>query len=482
MSAAKLDYLLDSYDDSLVTSLICQRSLKEYIKTFWGVVEPGTEFIDNWHIDAICEHLEAVTKGEIRNLVINMPPRCMKSLLVSVMWQTWVWTFKPDSRWLYASYGQNLSTRDTLKARRIITSPLYQSLFSHIFKLTGDQNTKTRFENDQTGYRIATSVDGAGTGEGGDFIVVDDPQNATEAYSEAKVEATIEWWDMAMSTRGNNPKTVAKVIVMQRLAESDLSGHVLNVGGYEHLMLPMEYEADRKCITSIGWEDPRKKEGELLWPARVGEAENKAYKSSLGSFGYAGQMQQRPAPREGAIIKLSWIQEYAELPHAKNYSWSWDTAIKAGQENDYSVGMLWAECDNGYYLVDMFRQRVEYPDLRKMVAACFDKHKAHEVIVEDKASGQQIVQDFKRISNMPIIPVIPGRDMPGKKDERMQLVAPLFEAGKVFIPRKAEWRLDFINEITTFPSGKHDDICDATTQYLARRLNAFNHKPNIRIL
>jgi hypothetical protein len=208
----------------------------------WVIVEPSTPFVPGWHIDCIVEHLEAVTRGQIRNLIINVPPRHMKSLLVSVFWPAWEWIRWPERRWLYASYSAQLSIRDSVKCRRLIESPWYRSRWADRFALTSDQNTKGRFDNDRSGYRIATSVGGSATGEGGDRIVCDDPNNVNEVESDSVRKATNDWFDVVMSTRVNDPKTTAKVVVMQRCHEQDLSGHLLEQGGWEHLCLPAEYE------------------------------------------------------------------------------------------------------------------------------------------------------------------------------------------------------------------------------------------------
>ncbi|MBT6046455.1 MAG: terminase, partial [Candidatus Scalindua sp.] len=198
----------------IVKIALAEASLLEFIKQAWHILEPTTVFQSGWHLEAICDHLEAATNRQIRNLIINMPPRHMKSLAVSVFWPCWVWINDPSSRWLFSSYAQELSTRDSLKCRRLISSEWYRKRWGHKFHLTGDQNQKTRFENDKTGYRLATSVSGLVTGEGGDFIVCDDPHNVKQAESEAVRKGTLRWWDESMSTRGNNPKTVVKVVDM----------------------------------------------------------------------------------------------------------------------------------------------------------------------------------------------------------------------------------------------------------------------------
>ena len=209
-----------------------ENSLIEFMRQAWDIIEPGTTYVDGWHLHAICDHLQAVSEGKIRNLIINMPPRHCKSILVAVMWPVWTWIRHPEFRWLYASYSGNLSMRDSLKCRRLIQSAWFQERWGEKFGLIGDQNTKTFYENDKYGYRFATSVGGTTTGMGGSAIVVDDPHSAMEAQSDVIREGVLEWWDQAMSTRLNNPKTGAKVIVMQRLHERDLTGHLLKQGGY----------------------------------------------------------------------------------------------------------------------------------------------------------------------------------------------------------------------------------------------------------
>jgi predicted phage terminase large subunit-like protein len=288
----------------------CESNLKLLIRRAWHVVQPGTKFTDGPHIDALCEHLTAVTRGQIRNLLINVPPRHMKSLAVGVFWPAWEWISAPQRRWLFASYASTLSERDSNHCRRLIQSQWYQSRWGSRFRLCDDQNAKHRFENDKSGSRIATSVGGWATGEGGDRVVVDDPHNVVDRESEAARLEALRWWDESMSTRLNDPKTGAKVIVMQRIHEKDLSGHVLEQGGYVHLCLPAEFETSRRCVTVIGWRDWRKAEGELLWPDRVGPKEIAEFRRTLGSSAYAGQFQQRPSPAGGARFRAEWFRYF----------------------------------------------------------------------------------------------------------------------------------------------------------------------------
>src|SRR5579862_6535508 len=274
---------------------MASRGLREFVRQAWSIVEPSTPFVPGWHIEAIIDHLEAVSRGEIRNLLINVPPQHMKGLLVSVFFPAWEWIRWPERRWLYSSYAATLSIRDSVKCRRLIESPWYQARWGHVFALTGDQNAKSRFDNNRSGYRLSTSVGGSVTGEGGDRIICDDPHKVDEVESDTARKNAIDWWDVAMSTRVNDPKTSAKVVVMQRCHQQDRSGHLLEQGDWEHLCLPAEYESSR-AATSIRFADPRQEHGELLWPERFGAAEIESLKRSLGSYAAAGQLQQRPSP------------------------------------------------------------------------------------------------------------------------------------------------------------------------------------------
>lgn len=444
-----------------------RKSLRVFTQQAWHVVEPATPFQDNWHIGAICEHLEAATRGEIRNLVINIPPRCGKSTIVSVMWPTWVWTFRPEFRWMFASYGLSLANRDSVKCRRLIESPWYQRHFSDMFTLAGDQNAKSRFENDKTGYRLATSVDSGVTGEGGNAVVADDPHNVRQVESTAEREAVLEWWDAAISSRLNDPKRDVKVIVMQRVHASDLTGHVLDQGGYTHLYLPMEYEPARQCVTVLGWHDPRTRDGDLLWPERIGTQEVTALKISLGSYNYAGQYQQRPAPREGGVFKRDWFSRRyrpAALPRMTQIVQAVDSAFKTGVGSDYSVIATWGTDGRDYYLLDLWRAKVDFPDLVRAIPDQAAHWNPQAILIEDAASGQSAIQQLRRDTNLPII-AVPAK---GSKESRADSVSPLFEAGKVVLPEGVPWLGEFIEEHVNFPRAPHDDIVDTTSMSLTR--------------
>lgn len=453
-------------DLGLIDKELAKRSLSEFTRQAWHVVEPSTEFVSGWHLEAINEHLEAVTNGQIRNLLINMPPRHMKSLAVSVFWPCWEWATRPERRWLFASYAASLSIRDSVKCRRLIQSPWYQRNWGDRYKLTGDQNAKERYENDKTGYRLATSVGGAATGEGGDRIVIDDPHNVREAESETIRQAAVDWFWESMSTRLNDPKTGARVVVMQRVHAKDLSGSILEHGGFDHLCLPAEYEGTNR-VTSIGWSDPRSSPGDLLWPDRFGADELTDLKRSLGSYGTAGQLQQRPSPAEGGLFKRDWWKFYRERPRKfDEVVQSWDCTFKDLQSSDYVVGLVVGRIGADKYVLDMTRDRMGIGATMQAIRSMSAKWpESTAKLVEDKANGSAVIELLKH--EIPgLIPVNPE----GGKVVRAQAVSPEVEAGNVFLPDPtiAPWVHDFVEECAAFPNGANDDQVDALTQALVR--------------
>jgi predicted phage terminase large subunit-like protein len=470
----------------LVEAALFERSLREFVRGAWHVLEPATDFVGGWHLDAVCEHLEAVTGGQLRNLLINLPPRHAKSLCVSVFWMTWSWVSRPATRWLYSSYAAGLSTRDSLKCRRVLLSPWFQGLWGDRFRLVGDQNAKTRFENDRTGCRIATSVRGAATGEGGTIVVVDDPHSVKERDSARKVEATLAWWDEVMSTRLNDPKTGAKVIVMQRVAENDLSGHVLKQGGYEHLCLPAEYEPGRRCVTSLGWADPRQHEGELLWPQRIGPKEIAEFKVRLGPLGYAGQFQQRPAPAGGARYKAEWFRYYtlsedgrfyllhAPDPDSKPGKVEVDRCDRFGMMDPagtpkpgaserpigrgpcYTVIGVWDVTPEGDMLkVAHYREQVEAPDAAALAMQVCRDWDLPWIGVEKAGLGLGVVQTIQR-SGFTVKPIAPR----GGKEARSETAEIRMAAGMIYFPQDAPWLFELQKELTAWPNSEHSDQVD----------------------
>jgi predicted phage terminase large subunit-like protein len=325
LSTAEMDQALGELRAHQVPKERMEARLHEFVEQAWPLVEPDCRFIDGWHIWAICEHLEAVADGRIKRLLVNIPPGCSKSLLAAVFWPCWVWgpRNRPQSRWLFASYGQELSTRDSLKCRKILESDWYQSLWGDRVTLSDEQNQKTKFENSSGGWRLATSIDGRGTGEHPDFIVWDDPHNVNDAESQVERERVIAWRAATISLRGMT-RDVREVGIMQRLHRDDLAGWMLKTHqeSLDHLCLPMRYEEDAmRRPTSIGWTDPRVNEGELLWPQGIDEWTVTDKERQLG-YHAEGQLQQRPPTRShSSLFHGSYFDDntiwFDELPPAK---------------------------------------------------------------------------------------------------------------------------------------------------------------------
>lgn len=463
-------------------------SLYEFVRQAWPIVEPGVPFIASWHIEAICEHLEAVTAGEIRKLLINIPPRHSKSTIVSVMFPMWEWLVRPEEKFLCASYSGVLSIRDNLKARRLVQSPWYQERWGHMFALAGDQNAKQRFENDKTGYRLATSVGGTATGEGGSRLILDDPHSAQDAQSDVMRETALEWFDVVWSTRLNDPKRDAMITIMQRLHERDVSGHILeDIGGWEHLMIPAEWDGVRRR-TSLGEYDPRRTPGDLICPERFGPDEVRELKQLLGVYGTAGQLQQDPQPAEGGILKTKFIQLWPHdkgLPQFEYVLQSYDCAFTEKSTGDPTACTVWAvfthEGQRNVMLIDAWDDHLSYPELRQKAITDWTTEyggptKGHpfvrarrpdRVLIEAKASGQSLLQDL-RLAKVPAIGYNPGN---ADKVSRAHQAAPTLELGLVWVPESGKtpgfpvsWAKAFMKQVEKFPVAEHDDYVDTFTQ------------------
>lgn len=415
-----------------------------------------------WAVEAICDHLEAVTAGDIHRLLINVPPGTMKSLLVSVIWPAWEWgpRGKQSMRYLGTAHKQDLAVRDSTKCRRLIKSDWYQSLWP--VELTGDQNAKTKFENTATGFREAMAFTSM-TGSRGDRVILDDPHSVDDANSRVRLAADVVTFREALPSRVNNDNS-AIIIIMQRLAVGDVSDAALELG-YEHLLIPMRYEAGRsKWVVGNG--DPRQTDGELMFPERFAEATVAELESSLGSHASAGQLQQRPSPRGGGVIKGAWFGRYSIPPDLQHRAIFADTAQKTGERNDYSVFQLWGRTAQGKaYLLDQIRGKWEAPDLLRQAIDFWRKATATSPVrgmyIEDKASGTGLIQELKANHGIPVIPIPRSTD----KYTRVMDALPFIEAGHVFIP-DAPWTSDFVGECEAFAADnthQHDDQIDPMT-------------------
>lgn len=474
---------LSSADVDEVEREYCRRSLSNFIKQAWPVIEPSQPYIYGWHIDAMAVHLEAVTRGEITRLLINIPPGTMKSLITGVFWPAWEWgpMRLQTMRYVAASHSQEFSVRDTLKMRRLVSSEWFQNLWPT--PLTKDQNEKQKFENLATGFRQAMAMKSL-TGTRGDRVLIDDPHSVEGALSDADRKTTLRVFTETVPTRLNNPDRSAIVVVMQRLHEDDVSGFILaNDHGYDCLMLPMEFERERKCITRIGFDDPRTYDGELLFPERFSAEVVARDKKMMNTYAVAGQFQQRPSPRGGGLIKGANFPRYSQPPVIEYRSIYADTAQKTAERNDYSVLECWGYSGGKIYLLDLVRGKWEAPELERRAVEFWAKHLAIEsagalrsMIVEDKASGTGLIQKIQSVGQIPVIAQQRNRD----KYSRIMDVLSYIEAGLVCLPASAPFTSDFVDECESFTSDdshSHDDqidpMIDAINDMLASNKIAF---------
>jgi len=445
-------------------------SLYGFIVEFWPVLEPKTPFIGGWAIKAMCDHLEAVTDGRIQYLLITVPPGMMKSLLVAVFWPAWEWSAKgmPATRYLTSSYSEANVLRDNQKMRRLVECEKYQALWGSDVQFARDQNAKGKFENTRTGGREGRAF-GSMTGGRGDRVIIDDPHSVDTAESDVQRAATVTTFREAIPDRLNDMQRSAIVIIMQRLHEQDVAGAILKLGlPYEHLNLPMEFDPERRCRTKIGFEDPRTHDGELLFPERFPRAEVEGLKLAKGSYAYAGQYQQRPAPREGGLFKRHWFKIVTALPAGcRNPVRGWDLgATEGGGDPTAGVKAYRDGRDGGFYFTSAIRQQLGAAGVEALIVntARTDGPGCTIRLPQDPgAAGKSYVQILmKALAGFPVKSVQPT----GDKVTRALALAGQAEAGNVYIlatgnPAQDAWIEPFIDELCVFPSGAHDDQVDA---------------------
>lgn len=493
---------------------LAESSLYEFTKQAWPQIEGATKFIPGWHIEAICEHLEAATRGHIKKLLISVPPRTSKTTIISIMWPAWAWLSKPGLKFLYASYAQKISWDHSRLCRMLIESEWYRLRSEHIFSLSDDQVTKGHFTNTAMGHRIATSVESGGTALGGDVLVMDDPNDAGE--SKVTRDSTNDWVSRVWPSRLNPGGLGLNVLVQQRTDEMDVSGFWMSRDDNNEivkLILPMEFEEKRRAKTIILpsskkkiWKDPRTEEGELLCPAYINKAAIARKKIELGSYNYAGQYQQRPAPEEGGIIKKKWFKWWMreKPPRIQQVIQSWDCAMTE-KDGSWSACTTWGLFQDDFgitnlILLNMWRDKVEYPELRHMAKKLYEdyrnngsveiiadgKHVPDMFLVEDKASGIPLIQDLRR-GGIAATKFNPGPL--GDKLQRVRLISHIIEAGRIWVPSRApdyksllSYANTFVEICAMFPNSDSTDIVDTLTQVIHRTLRGgdISHPTDIK--
>jgi predicted phage terminase large subunit-like protein len=469
----------------------CQSwSLSTFIKQAWHVIEPSDPYIGGWCIDAMCEHLEAVTNAQITRIIFNVPPGLMKSLLINVFFPMWEWGVKKltHHRFINASHNIDLPIRDNNKARLLLDSDWYRLRFPHVYLTRrGDK----KLVNSATGFKQVCAIDSL-TGSRAHRVSLDDPLSVKDADSPTILESRKRTVLHALPTRLVNQQSSAIMLIMQRLGMRDSTQVLLDAElGYEHFMCPMLFEPERRCITSIGFTDPRTKDKELLFPERFSQAVVDGLRKSLGEYQFAGQMQQRPSPEGGGIVKDHWWVKF-EPEYDNNWQiirpqfnyvlQSWDTAFKTGEQNDYSVCTTWGVGPSGAYLIHRFKDKLVYPDLIDKVKELAKTYNPSIILIEDKASGQSLIQTLKRETRLPIkaFKVDRGND----KVARLHAVSTFIESGRVFLLKNAGWLSDYVYNMGVFPAGDHDDDVDSTSMALAHIFLHTQTKwvPNVNIM
>ena len=481
---------------------ILQRDLARFVREAWPLVEGDRELKWNWHMDAVCQHLQALDDGTLpkRKLIFNVPPRTSKSTLVTVMFPIWVWTRRPWVQFMFASYSFSLSRDHAYKRRQVLDSKWFQERWGEKVAASTDRNNVVEISNTAKGLMYTTSVGGSTTGRGGDYLLLDDPNSAEEMESEVQRASCLRFVDVAWSTRANDAKTVREVVIQQRTHEDDVTGHLLKQQPDEwlHVKIPMEYNPDSTGRSTSIWSDPRKVKGEIIDPIRFPTKYIETQKIRLGTYRYAGQYDQEPAPLGGGIIKASWLRPWYHnadkdivlpgLINGGDYKFNpWNvtrfatvdlafTEEEIGEKKlddpDFTVMAAWAafKLKRGTVLVllDLIRERMEGPDMLLKLEA-FHTHWRFAVIGFETIQAQKALFQFARKMGLPVREISTKNDEEAlyrlDKDKVSRVVAatPLMEAGGFYVPTYAPWLLDYTQELTRFPNASHDDQCDVTS-------------------
>ena len=452
----------------LATAELCKRSFYHFLVYFWPTIV-DEDFQDNWHIRYICEEMQKAAERVFRNepkeydLIINVPPGSSKSTICTIMFPAWVWTVKSAARILSGSYSADLSTQHAVKSRDILKSSKFQELFPGLIRFKKDMDGKTAYENTEKGSRHVTSPGGTATGKHAHFIIIDDPINPENAFSDVEKKRAVRWVDKTLSSRKVNKRVALTILIMQRLAEDDPTGHLLAKTGkpVRNICFPSE-------ITDLDNVKPKEAEAfyvdGLLDPVRLDRVVLAEAREDLGPIDYAGQHLQSPQAAAGNIFKREYWRYYEELPAGRRISitQSWDTAQKAKTINDFNCCTTWAQYANGHYLIDFWMEKAEYPELKKKAITTNSEHKPHAVLVEDKVSGTALIQELKKDTTIPVVGIQPESD----KIARAMACTPTLAAGNVYLPLKAAYTSKLVDHAAAFPGVKNDDAEDSITQYL----------------
>jgi len=465
--------------DPRVVAAILRNDFYSFVQASFPIVSSQGRFLPNWHIEAMTYALSRVLAGEIKRLIITVPPRSLKSICGSVCLPAYVLGHDPTRRIIGVSYSEQLSRKHANDCRALMRSRMYQRVFPGT-RISPNKDTETEFTTTAGGFRYATSVGGTLTGRGGNFLIIDDAQKPLDAYSELARESAKHWYANTLITRLDNKSEDAIILIMQRLHVDDLVGYLLEQGGWTHLDLPAIAAQDH--VIQLGPKRyHQRRAGDLLHPEREPQSVLDEIKASMGSRDFAAQYQQEPVSPEGNLIKWAWFQTYDEPPVWKpgdRIIVSWDTAMSGKELASYSACIVLQVRGETAYVLDVVRERLEYPDLRRAVLRLHRQWSRvgndYALLIEDKGSGMSLIQDLRREEIRPIA-IRPE----GDKVMRMSAQTARIEAGSVLLPRHAPWLDDFRQELMAFPAGRHSDQVDALSQGLHR---AFTYQPAVTIV
>jgi predicted phage terminase large subunit-like protein len=454
--------------------LLLQNDFHLFLHRSFCELNPRTAFLDNWHIAVLAAKLEDVRRGVTKRLIVNLPPRHLKSHAASIAFPAWWLGHEASAQILCVSYGQELADKLSRDCRALMTSKFYEQLFPT--RLSPARAAVEEFATNAHGFRLATSVGGVVTGRGGDVIIIDDPLKPEEAVSDAARARVNDWYDNTLYSRLNDRRRGAIIIIMQRLHEDDLVGHVLGQEDWELVSFPALAEEDEtyNIETATGLRAFGRRAGEALHPGRDGPEEIERIRRALGSWNFAGQYQQRPAPLGGGMVKREWFGCYDTAPAPfERIVQSWDTANKSTELADYSVCTTWGEKQKHFYLLHVLRQKLNYPELKRAVAAQAAQFGANVILIEDRASGTQLIQELAAEGLHQVKKVVPEMH----KVMRLHAQTGVIENGFVYLPRSAPWLEEYLHELLTFPKSRHDDQVDSTSQALAfLSVPVFDHR------
>ncbi|MCK6370408.1 MAG: phage terminase large subunit [Gammaproteobacteria bacterium] len=457
----------DSPPPDAVLEALLRNDFQSFLRKVFATVVPGQPFLDNWHLAALAWHLEQVRAGKIRRLLITMPPRMLKSITVSVAFPAWVLAHDPTRKFICASYSQDLAAKHARDFRAVLAALWYQRLFPRT-RVSTQKDSAEEVQTTERGFRLATSVGGTLTGRGGNCLIVDDAMKPDDALSAVRRRMVWEWYCSTLVSRLDDKRTDAIIVVLQRLHAEDLAGHLIAQGGWTHLNLAAMAEVAEDI--QIGAAQFHHREpGEVLHAVLEPAPVLAELKRSLGSYHFAAQYQQNPIPPDGEIIHWQWFRRYQTAPRRGPGDWilqSWDTATKADEHHDYSVCTTWLIHGSEYYLIDVYRARLEFPELKKKVIELAVKFAATHIVIEDRGSGMGLIQELRRANIVGCprpIAFQPERD----KLTRMSIQTAKIEAGHVYLPEKAPWLGELRNELLQFPNGPYDDQVDSLSQALA---------------